>query len=233
MLVFLSLVGLTIPFWMVNWAILHLDTAVTSILNSTMPLFVLPLSFFLLQEPTRPLRLLGVLLGFVGVVVLSAPPDGDWSAAPPWPALFVVLAAFCYALGTVVTQRWLLHLDTVVLNLFQFGLAALWATLAMVVVQDPLPAWPTPWVFLSLLHLGLICSAAAMLVWLALLRDAGSPYSSLVTYLIPVVAVLIGFLVLDERLDTKALVGTGLVLVGVLLAATVGNPARSGLGQTR
>jgi len=185
---------------------------VASILQAAVPIFntVIAFCFFREVRVTGP-RLAGILIGFVGVALLvGAQPSGKVLGA-----LAVVGMALCYAIGGLLTGRHLSAVPPVVIALASTGVATL-AALPAGIVQAPhaTPAWKE---IASVVALGVPGTALAYLLFFALITRAGAAYASLVTYLIPPIALAYGAIFLGERFGATAFGGLGLVLAGVAL----------------
>src|SRR5207253_833161 len=157
------------------------------------------------------LKLLGVGVGFVGVALLvGAQPQGKVLGA-----LAVVGTALCYAVGQLLAARHLRGVRPMVVSLAATGVSAL-AALPAGVAQAPhhVPSWKA---IGSVAALGVPGTAFALLLLYALIADAGAAYASLVTYLIPPIALAYGAIFLDERFGSSALGSLALILAGVAL----------------
>jgi len=216
-LLVLGAINAAIPFWLVAWGETHIDSSVAGIAQSTVPIFTFLLAMrFLPLEIVGPARLVGVALGFLGVVVLAGfDPRGGWLAAAG--TLAVVLASLSYAFGAIYGQ---LRVRTVAGPVLATGsmLAGGLILLPFAVIQFP-TATPSADVVASLLALTIVGGALAQLMLFRMLRLFGSRRLSLVTFLIPGFAVLYGATILDEPLTAVALGGLALILTGVALAS--------------
>lgn len=213
----LGAINAAIPFWLVAWGETHIDSSVAGIAQSTVPIFTFLLAMRLLpHEIVGPARLVGVALGFLGVVVLAGfDPRGGWLAAIG--TFAVVLASLSYAFGGIYGQ---LRVKTVAGPVLAAGsmLAGGLILLPFAVLQFPTET-PSADVVASLLALTIVGGAFAQLMLFRMLRLFGSRRLSLVTFLIPGFAVLYGATILDEPLTAAALGGLALILTGVALAS--------------
>lgn len=219
----LLLVGATstaVPFTLFAFAALSLPAGLSSVLNASVPLFGGLIGFLWLgQRPTRQ-RLLGLAVGFTGVLVLAWPrltTANDWRA---------VVAALCatslYALAAHVTQRSLAGVAPFVVATGSQTAAAV-MLLPLVAFTWPAVA-PTARAWGYAMLLGSVCTALAFVMYFRLIARAGPATAMTVTYLIPVFGVTWGALLLDERLPASAIAGGCFVLAGVALATWT--PAR-------
>lgn len=211
-----SLPGVVVPFILIAWAEEHIATGTASVLNSTMPLFTAVFAAAVLaEERFTPARALGLLAGFLGVVVLTGGDIYDVSDSSVLGQLAVVAAAACYAFGAVYARSLLREENPAALSGAQQAVGAL-AILPIMLAAEGTPnlslsieAW------LSLLALGIFGTGIAIVAYLWLVDNIGSVRSSLVTYVIPIVGLLLGWAVLDESIGAETIVGSLLIIAGV------------------
>ncbi len=219
-LVLVGAINTAIPFTLLAYAALTLPAGLSSVLNASVPLFGAVIGFLWLRHRPPRQRMLGLGVGFIGVLALAWPrlaSGSDWRAVAA-----ALVAAILYGLSAHVTQRSLSGVRPLVVAAGSLSAAAVMlAPLAVL-------AWPraTPtavaWGYAVVLGVG--CTALAYALYFRLLARAGPSTAMAVTYLIPVFGITWGALLLDERLPASALVGAVLVLAGVALASWV--PAR-------
>ena len=211
-LVVVALVNTAAPFWLLSWGETRLDSGLASIIQASVPIFNAGLAFaFFRESRVRGPRLAGIGVGFVGVALLvGAQPSGRILGG-----LAVVGMALGYALGGLLMSRHLRETPPIVIALASTSVAAL-AALPAGIVQAPhtTPGWKE---IGSVVALGVPGTALAYLLFFALITGAGPSYASLVTYLIPPIALAYGAIFLGERFGAAALGGLALVLVGVAL----------------
>ena len=216
----LGAVNIAIPFWLIGWAEQHISSGLAGILQSTAPFFTLVLAAsFVHDEHITRGRVAGIAIGFLGILVLSARNLADAGTAAGAQRLLgelgVVLASLAYAAGNTYARRALRGTRPLVLATGQVG----WA-LAMVVALAflvdggvALPRVPEAW--LAVGWLGAVGTGFAYLAFFRLLTGWGPTRASLVAYLLPVVAVVLGVVVLAEPVDATFLVGGILIVAGI------------------
>jgi drug/metabolite transporter (DMT)-like permease len=213
----LGLFNSAIPFTLIAWGERHIDSGLAAIANASVPIWVALLAIrWRRDERSTGSRGVGIVLGLAGVGVLSgaAPGGGWWGIAG---TLAVVLASLSYAISTLYGQRLIVGLTGPVLSttaLLGGGLALL--PFALLQAPHELPGAKT---IACVLALALLGTAVAQLVWFRLLRLYGSARASLVTYLLPLTALLYGVTLLDEPLTAPELGGLALILAGVALGS--------------
>lgn len=217
-LIVVGVVNVGIPFMLIVWAESGeqgLDSGVASVLNSTVPLFSIIIAAVLLRmETVTGGKVLGLLIGFAGVVLLLSR-DTVEQASSYLPYAAMVMAAICYAAGTVYARRRLHGIQPVILATGQLIVAATLVTFLALLVDDfNLQAF-TPTTILALVWLGLLGSCIAYILYFFILQEWGATRTLLVTYVVPVVGVTAGVLFLDERVDWRLFVGALMILSGV------------------
>jgi len=213
----LALVGAlntAIPFTLFAYAALTLPAGLSSVLNATVPLFGALVGVLWLGERPRPLQLVGLGLGFAGVLVLAWP---RLSSASDWRAVAAALTAtLLYAISAHLTRQTLTGVRPLVIaGGSMTGAAAM--LLPLTLVWHPASP-PASGAWGAALMLGVASTAIAYVMYFNLLARAGPTVAMTVTYLIPVFGVSWGAVFLGERLASTALAGGALVLTGVALA---------------
>lgn len=212
----LGVLNMALPFVLISWSEQYISSGMAAILNSTVPLFTLLIApLFLPDDPWTLPKGLGLLVGFLGVVVLMANQVQGDLTRPKIGQLTMLLAAISYAAAAVYARRKVRGLTPDVQSLGQ----SLMATLVMLPLafslEAPftLPQQPLTWI--AVLWLGLMGSCVATLLYYSLLQSIGPTRTTLVTYIFPLVGVILGALFLHERPDWHLLVGGALIISGV------------------
>jgi drug/metabolite transporter (DMT)-like permease len=208
-----ALVNTALPFWLLAWGETRIDSGLVSIVQGAVPIFNALIAFVFFREVrVTGLRLLGLAVGFVGVVVLvGAQPHGKVLGA-----LAVVGMALGYATGGLLAGRHLRETPALVVTLASCGIAFIVALPAAVVqAPDHVPSGET---IAAVLALGVPGTALAYLLFYALILRAGASYAALVTYLIPPIALAYGVVFLKETFGAVAFAALALILGGVALA---------------
>jgi drug/metabolite transporter (DMT)-like permease len=216
-LLVMGIINITIPFLLITWAEASVESSLAAILTSPVPLFAIVLSaLFLPDEPIRVNGLVGLLVGFVGVVIVTSPGlTGDKSSLAGEIALLG--AAFSYAAGAVYSRRNVRGLPPMIPAVFQVTFAAIIVTTLAVVFEHPWTATPDAQAVFSILWLGTLGSGIAYLLVFRLFAHWGATRTTLVAYLLPVVGIVLGYLVLAEPIDGRLILGTTLIIAGVFL----------------
>lgn len=209
-----------IPFSLITWGEQFIDSNLAAILNSTTPLFAAVLShFFLADERLTWRRVAGVALGFLGVVILFAPDLVVGAGANKiLGQAAVVLAAVGYAASTVFGRRRLVGVPAPVASTLQLSFAFLWTLGPALLVERPWQLQITPLAWFSAIWLGLLSTGLAYLLYFTLLHVIGATPTTMVTYVIPLFAVLFGVVLLDEPLRWSQPLALATIFAGVWLA---------------
>jgi drug/metabolite transporter (DMT)-like permease len=221
-LAFVQIIG---PFLLISYGEQHITSSLTSLLIATDPILVALLALrFDPGERVTGLRLVGLLIGIVGVgVLLGFDVGGDEQKLLG--AAMVLLAALCYAASALLMKRpaisTLPSLGVVTFECFT-------ATIVLVpLAVSRFPSKiPDPEVIASLLVLSLICTALAYLLFFALVAEVGASRGTVITYVNPAVSVLLGVTLLSEPLDVAIIIGFLLILLGSWLSTSGVLPLR-------
>jgi drug/metabolite transporter (DMT)-like permease len=216
----LGAVNIAIPFWLISWAEQHIDSGLAGILQSTAPFFTLLLAAtFVHDEHITRGRLAGIGLGFAGILVLSAENIADLGTALGAERLLgelaMVAASLCYAIGNTYARRALRNARPLVLSFGQVGWSVILVGILAFLVDGGVTLPAVPEAAFSVLWLGAIGTGFAYLVFFRLLTGWGPTRASLVAYLLPVVAVVLGVVVLGETVDALFVAGAALIVAGV------------------
>jgi drug/metabolite transporter (DMT)-like permease len=213
----LGFLNAAIPFWLIAWGEQHIDSGLAAVVQASVPIFnALLVLRFLPHERLSRARALGLAVGIAGVAVVTGiHPEGGWLAIAG--ALAVVLSSVAYASAGVYGQKAVSGTPGPVLAAGSMLVGGLVLTpIALFQLPDSVPSWEATG---SVLALSLAGTALAQLVLFRVLALHGSSRLSLVTYLMPVFALVYGTLLLDEELTASMLAGFVLILAGVALAS--------------
>ncbi|HKD93281.1 MAG TPA: DMT family transporter [Gaiellaceae bacterium] len=212
-LIVVGLVNTAVPFWLLSWGETRIDSGLAAIIQGAVPIFNALLAFaFFPESRVGGLRLVGLGIGFVGVALLvGAQPQGKLLAA-----LAVVAMALCYAIGTLIAGRYLRGTPPLVVALASTAVSTI-AVLPAGVIQAPVGLWHGETIA-AILVLGFVGTAIAYLLFFELIQRAGANYATLVTYLVPPIALAYGAIFLGESFGPTAFGALALILVGVALA---------------
>lgn len=217
----LIVVGLTntaIPFVLISWGQIYIDSGVAAILNASVPLLTTVLAHFMLADDKMDWkRAIGLPLGFIGIVMIVA---RDYVPGEPnrlWGQAAILAAAVLYAASAIYIRRGTEEVNPVVRALVPLAAAdvLLWVTTP--IVEAPL-RWPQQLdTWIAIVWLGVLGTFLAYLIYFYLVHSIGPTRATMVTYTFPVVGVVLGVLFLNEMLDLNIVLGGGLVLGSIIL----------------
>jgi drug/metabolite transporter (DMT)-like permease len=218
-LVVMAVVNIVLPFALITTAERSVDSNLAAIINGSVPLFVILFAaLFLHDEPLTVNRLVGLIVGYLGVIVLVSKTllSGGTSETSINGELALVASAICYGAGAVYARRNVRGLRPMIPALFQVGFAFVIVAVIALVTEPIASGWSGQAIF-SVLWLGLLGSGFAYLANFRLLSRIGATRTSLVAYILPVVGIISGAIVFQEQVDARLIAGTALILTGVAL----------------
>ncbi len=218
----LAVIGLlnsALPFALFSFAALSISAGLSSIINATTPLWGALIAWLWLGQRLNSLRIIGLSLGFAGVLYLawdkaSFKPGSDHSAV--WALLACLAATCCYGLAANFSKRYTSHIAPLAVATGSQVYAALMLLVPALIFWPQTSPSPQAWAAVS--ALSLLCSALAYILYFRLMSRIGPTNTIAVTFLIPVFAVLWGYLFLDEMFTLKMAAGCAVVLLGTALA---------------
>lgn len=220
-LVVLGAVNAAIPIFLISWGQQWIDSGTAAVLNSLTPIFSLIIAGLVLRvEPVTALRVIGLLLGFIGAAILASRElEPRAVSAGLIGAMAVVLAAFSYAVGASYARHRIqrTHRYVVAGGTLLFAAVDAWVLALLADGGVVLPTQPSA--IVAIAWLGILGSFVAYLLFFLLIEHLGATMASMVTYLFPVVGVGLGVLVLGERMDVRLAAGTILVLIGIVVVS--------------
>jgi drug/metabolite transporter (DMT)-like permease len=217
-LVVMAAFSVAIPFSLITWAEQSVDSTLASVLNGSVPLFVIVIAaVFLRDEPISINRLVGLGLGFIGVAILVGFDPADLVGGDLAAKLALIGSSLSYAIGGVYARRMVHGLRPMIPAVFQVGFALVMVGILALIFERPLTLPLRPDAILAVIWLGLLGSGAAYLLFFRLLGRWGATRTSMVAYLLPVFGIVLGAVVLSEEIDAGLLVGTALVIGGIAL----------------
>jgi len=223
----LALLNNVVPFVLFAWAQEAITGGLASILNATTPIWgVIVAHIFTADEKANPAKVAGVLLGFCGVAVMIGTDLLGQVGAGLLAQLACLAATLCYALAGVWARRFgPMGVPPVAVATGQLTAGAI-VMLPLVLLFEPpwLAPSPSAAAWASLVALALFCTSLAYILYFRLLASAGATNSLLVTFLIPVSAILLGTMFLHESLEPRHFLG--MALIGAGLAAIDGRLLR-------
>jgi drug/metabolite transporter (DMT)-like permease len=214
-----TLIEISIPWVLLGHAETRLNSSTAGLLIAIVPLFAAVIVTRLGHEHLEPRRLLGLGVGFAGVALLVGL---DIHFSDLLAVAATIIVALCYAIGPIIIDRKLKGVPAI-------GVVTASLILATLIYAPVAPfLWPSQVSAAavgSVIGLGVLCTAAAFLAFFALIAQVGPARATVITYINPAVAIVLGALVLHEPLTTGMMIGFPLVILGSWLGTTRARPA--------
>ena len=217
----LLVVGLTniaIPFFLISWGELHIDSAVASILDATVPLFTILIAHFLLQDDKITLpKTLGLIVGFLGIVILMSKDMGSSSSSLLGQAAVIVASIF-YAISAIYIRKTTVDTPGIVRSAGPLVSATATMWLGALIFESPvqIPQLGITWV--ALLFMGVLGSGLAFVMAFYLIHEIGPTRTTMVTYLFPLGGVILGVTFLHEQLTWQVIAGAVIIISSLVIA---------------
>lgn len=215
-LIALSFLWVAIPFTLFPIAQQYINSAVAGMLNGAVPIFAAVTATVFLRRLPHGAVLIGLVLGFVGVAAISLS-SGSGDSSEALGVVLVLLATILYGLAINIAAPINQQYGSLAVNAQMLAYASIWtAPLGIVGLTQSTFAWDS---FLAIAAAGAIGTGLAFLIIGSLVSRVGSTRSSFITYVIPVVALILGVVFRNDQVTVIAIIGVVLVIVGALLAA--------------
>jgi drug/metabolite transporter (DMT)-like permease len=214
-------IEMVVPWWLITEAERNISSGLAGLLVATVPFFAILIAYFYQGDKSvkHPKTLMGLVIGFVGVVLLVGI-DSLAGHISPVHVLMVIVAAVGYAIAPAIAAQKLNGVETVgVISLSLAMVAVVYAVPALIALPAEIAAGPAIESWIALGVLGVICSAVAFVIFFMLIREIGSARATLITYLNTAVALVLGILFLSEPLTLGIIIGFPLVLIGSYFAS--------------
>lgn len=221
LIIALAITGDCLPFYLISWGQQTVDSSIAGILMAVMPLTTIMLAhFFVIGERLTANRVIGFLLGFLGILVLLGPAalaKLETGANVVISMLAILAGAISYAVNTILAKR--------LPNESFLAISAAVLVVASLIMLPTLISSNHEWMikldsieFVSLVLLGVFPTALATIVYFAVIARVGPSFLSQVNYLIPLWAVLMGIVFLNESIGIKAYIALAIILLGIAIA---------------
>lgn len=215
----MGLLNNIIPFSLIVWGQTHIASGVASILNATTPLFTVLVAHVLTSDEKLSVnKFAGVIIGFAGVATMIGPAALTGESSSLWGQLAILGAAVSYAFAGIFGRRFkTMGVPPLVTATGQICASSLvLIPIALIMEQPWMLPMPSTAAWGALFGIALLSTALAYLIFFRLLSSAGATNLALVTFLIPVSAILMGSLVLGEQLEGKHVIGMAMIAAGLI-----------------
>lgn len=216
-----SMFGTFLPVYLFAIALSKIDGSISSILNSLTPLNTLIAGVLLFQLDVQRRQIFGVIIGFIGCVLLVLFGEGQNTTENYYYALLIVLASVCYGVNVNLIKKYLSDLKPLTISTGNF-IVMMFPALIVLYFSDFFEIAHEPQVMTSLGYiaiLGIVGTGLSNILFFKLIQISSPVFASSVTYLIPVVAIILGYFVMNETLTFIQGIGALVVLLGVYFSS--------------
>ena len=218
---FMSLVGIVIPFIAIINGQKHIDSAMAGILMATMPITTIMLShFFLVDEKMNKQKFIGFIISFFGVFILIYRDDlfiNSSFSSTLESQLLVMLGSTLYSVAAIYGKKYKMT-DPVSASTGTILFATFFMTIYLLFIDDSNPNLSELMLNTNILLLGILCTAIATIIYFQILQTSGASFLSIMNFLIPLWAILFGILILDDAFSWNYILGLAVILLGIKLA---------------
>ncbi|MFL7871704.1 MAG: DMT family transporter, partial [Anaerolineales bacterium] len=214
----LGATSIAIPFVLITWGEISIDSAVAAILDATVPLFTVVLAHLFLHDDKMTVqRVLGLFVGFIGVVVLMSEDISTGAHSSILGQAAVILASIFYAASSVYARRKTQSAPGLVRGAAPLVSATviMWIIAPVAESSFKIPRLPLTWI--AILWLGVLGSGLALMLWYYLLHEIGPTRTGMVTYIFPLGGVILGVIFLNEHLSWQLAVGALLIISSIVV----------------
>lgn len=206
-----------LPFMLLSWGLQYVPSAFAGISMAVLPLFVLPLAYFFSDETLNLRRVVGVMFGVVGAIVLIGPGVlRIGTGMEPWGQIACLAATLSYSISSILTRR-CPPVDSITMAAFTLMFGSIIMIPLMIMIEGiPIPT--TRDSTLAIIVLGLVPTAVAAYLRILVVRTAGSVFMTNVNYQVPLWSVVFGAVVLDEKLPIEFFIALGIILAGLAIS---------------
>jgi drug/metabolite transporter (DMT)-like permease len=212
---FVALAGSAVPFSLLAWGEQHITSALTAVLNASTPLFAAAFAALAGQERLRPVQIAGLGFGLFGVAVAAGVGASDLHGSSAVGAAAAIGAGVCYGIAVVYMRRHLVGIPPLVAATGQLTAGSLLIAPFALVTSIGEGVALTPSRVASILILGAVGTGIAYVLFYGLIAEVGATKAALVTYLVPVIAVAVGVVVLDETFRWRLALGGAIAVAGI------------------
>ena len=221
---FMSLVGIVIPFIAIITGQKNIDSAMAGILMATMPISTILLShIFLEDEKMNQQKFIGFVISFLGVFVLIYRKDlfVNNSISETFESqLLVILGATLYAFAAIYGKKYKIT-DPLSASTGTILFATFFMSIYLIFIDQSNPSYSALFLDINILLLGILCTAIATIIYFQILQTEGASFLSIMNFLIPLWAILFGIIILQDHFSWNYIIGLVVILFGIKLANSV------------
>jgi len=222
MLLFVGVVGNFLPFYLISWSEQHIQSSTAGILMGVGPILTLILShFFTKDDRFTYSKLISISIGFIGVLFIFEIDTlfnfGTANSLQLFSKFLIIIAALGYMISNIVAYNTLKHIDSFSITFFATLFGALVSVPFLLYSETIQPSYINFSALLPILYLGIFPTALAFQLRYNITKTSGPVFLSYVAYLIPIFALIWGFVLLSEKIYLNSIIGITLILFGVYI----------------
>ena len=222
MLLFVGVVGNFLPFYLISWSEQHIQSSTAGILMGVGPILTLILShFFTKDDRFTYSKLISISIGFIGVLFIFEIDTlfnfGTANSLQLFSKFLIIIAALGYMISNIVAYNTLKHIDSFSITFFATLFGALVSVPFLIYSETIQPSYINFSALLPILYLGIFPTALAFQLRYHITKTSGPVFLSYVAYLIPIFALIWGFVLLSEEIYLNSIIGITLILFGVYI----------------
>ncbi len=222
MLIFVGVVGNFLPFYLISWSEQFIQSSTAGILMGVGPILTLVLSHFLTKDDKiNSVKLISIIIGFIGVLFIfeidSLFSFQSLNSLQLISKFLIIIAALGYMISNIVAYNTLKHIDSFSITFFATLFGALISIPFLIFSEFNQPSYFNVKSILPILYLGIFPTALAFQLRYHITKTSGPVFLSYVAYLIPIFALIWGFILLSEKIYFSSIVGITLILIGVFI----------------
>lgn len=219
-ILFVALTNNVLPWLLICSSETKLSSSLASILNATTPIWTLIIGFIFFSSQLKKVQWLGILVGFIGIFILS---DFKIGAVHSGNFLGIILmsgATICYGVGAQLSKKHLSNLSVAETSFFTLLVSAIISFIIMLITApESLPVFIHFNIIMPLVGLGALGSGVAYILYYFLVKEGSAEFASLVTYLVPVSAIIWGAILLKENINILMIIGLSVIFAGVYISS--------------
>ena len=222
MLLFVGVVGNFLPFYLISWSEQHIQSSTAGILMGVGPILTLILShFFTKDDRFTYSKLISISIGFIGVLFIFEIDTlfnfGTANSLQLFSKFLIIIASLGYMISNIVAYNTLKHIDSFSITFFATLFGALVSVPFLLYSETIQPSYINFSALLPILYLGIFPTALAFQLRYHITKTSGPVFLSYVAYLIPIFALIWGFVLLSEEIYLNSIIGITLILFGVYI----------------
>ncbi len=200
-------------FTLTTIGLIYESSGISAVLTYTQPIWVFILSILLLNEAFSLTKLLGILLGFSGIIILFL---GDIGSIGSFPSILIIFGAILWAASTIYYKMRLEGVDSIYLNFYNSWTATLIAFILSLILENPFKTFNLDYL-LVVFYSGVFASGIGMTIWVFLLKNESAVTLSSSSLIVPLLALIFSAVILGEEIGYRTIIGSAFVLSGVYL----------------